>query len=85
MHNRVLDWFQVILSGRDVSDKVLKFNKATGIINKAMKPSLVQRHIHICLYKIFSRPILSYYLFNDKKYVKKKDWLLTVDIAGEYR
>jgi len=48
------------LAESDISDKIIKFNKSMGIINSVMKPSLVQRHTRIRLYKTLVRPILCY-------------------------
>lgn len=44
----------------DVSEKIIKFNKSMGIINRIMKPSLVQKHTRIRLYKTLARPVLCY-------------------------
>ena len=44
----------------DITHKICKYNKTMGIINKIMKPSLVQRHTRIRLYKTLARPVLCY-------------------------
>lgn len=44
----------------DIAEKICKYNKTMGIINKIMKPSLVQRHTRIGLYKTLAQPVLSY-------------------------
>lgn len=44
----------------DIHEKIVKFNKSLGILNKVMKSSLVQRHTRASLYKSLARPVLSY-------------------------
>ncbi|KAJ4435598.1 hypothetical protein ANN_18214 [Periplaneta americana] len=44
----------------DIAEKICKCSKTMGIINKIMKPSLVQRHTRIGLYKTLAQPVLSY-------------------------
>jgi hypothetical protein len=34
--------------------------KATGVINSIFKPSLVQKHARLQVYKTLARPVLSY-------------------------
>ena len=48
------------LGDLDIPNKIIKFNRTMGIINKIMKPSLVQRHTRIHLYKTLARPVLCY-------------------------
>jgi hypothetical protein len=40
--------------------KISKFVKATGVINSVFKPSFVQKHIRLQVYKTLARPVLSY-------------------------
>jgi hypothetical protein len=44
----------------DISTKILNYNRAMGIINHIFKPSLVQKHTRIKVYKTIARPILTY-------------------------
>ena len=39
---------------------ILKLSKATGIINQAMKPTLIQKHSRIHLKKALPKPFLSH-------------------------
>jgi hypothetical protein len=44
----------------DTSNKIAKYIKTMGVINNALKPSLVQRHSWLCLYILLAWQILSY-------------------------
>jgi hypothetical protein len=44
----------------DISTKILNYNRAMGIINQILKPSLVQKHTLIKVYKTLVRSILTY-------------------------
>jgi hypothetical protein len=44
----------------DISAKILNYNRVMGIINQIFKPSLVQKHTRIKVYKTLARPILTY-------------------------
>jgi len=44
----------------DLSQKITKCTKTMGIINEVLKPTLVQKHARIRLYKILARPVLYY-------------------------
>jgi hypothetical protein len=44
----------------DISTKILNYNRAMGIINQTFKPSLVQKHARIKVYKTLARPSLTY-------------------------
>ena len=44
----------------DIPEKIIKFNRTMGIINKVLKPSLVQRHTRTRLYKTLAQPTLCY-------------------------
>jgi hypothetical protein len=44
----------------DLPGKIPKYSKTMGIINNVLKPSLVQKHTHIRIYKTLSRPMLCY-------------------------
>jgi len=44
----------------DISQKITRYNKTMGIINNIIKPSLVQKHTRIRLYKTLARPVLCY-------------------------
>jgi hypothetical protein len=44
----------------DLPGKISKYSKTMGIINNVLKPSLVQKHTHIRIYKTLARPMLSY-------------------------
>jgi hypothetical protein len=39
---------------------ILNYNRAMGIINQIFKPSLVQKHTRIKVYKTLARPIVTY-------------------------
>jgi hypothetical protein len=39
---------------------MLNYNRAMGIIRQIFKPSLVQKHTRIKIYKTLARPILTY-------------------------
>ena len=43
------------LEDLDISEKDTRNNKSIGIINSIMKLSLVQKHIHMRLYKMLAR------------------------------
>ncbi|KAJ4430310.1 hypothetical protein ANN_22523 [Periplaneta americana] len=45
---------------KDISTKLNYFNYATDIINNIFRPSLVQNHTRIKVYKILTRPVLIY-------------------------
>jgi hypothetical protein len=40
--------------------KISKFVKVTGVINQVLKPSQVQRHTRLRVYKTLARPVLAY-------------------------
>jgi hypothetical protein len=42
----------------DLPGKISKYSRTLGIINNVLKPSLVQKHTHICIYKTLARPVL---------------------------
>jgi hypothetical protein len=44
----------------DISTEILNYNRAMGIINQILKPSFVQKHTRIKIYKTLARPILTY-------------------------
>jgi hypothetical protein len=44
----------------DLSQKITKYTKTMGIINKVLKPTLVQKHARIHLHKALARPVLRY-------------------------
>jgi hypothetical protein len=44
----------------DISNTILNYNRAMGIINQIFKPSLAQKHTRIKVYKTLARPILTY-------------------------
>jgi hypothetical protein len=44
----------------DISTKILNYNRAMGIISQIFKPSLVQKHTRIKIYKTLAGPILTY-------------------------
>jgi hypothetical protein len=44
----------------NISTKILNYNRAVGIINLILKPSLVQKHTRIEIYKTLARPILTH-------------------------
>jgi hypothetical protein len=44
----------------DISTKILNYNRVMGIIDQIFKPSLVQKHTRIKVYKTLARPILTY-------------------------
>jgi len=48
------------LENLDISEKITRYNKSIVIINSVMKPSLVQKHTHMPLYKMLARPVLCY-------------------------
>ncbi|KAJ4449257.1 hypothetical protein ANN_00654 [Periplaneta americana] len=43
---------------KDLNEKIIKFNRAMGIINQIFKPTLVQKHTRTRIYKTLARPIL---------------------------
>jgi hypothetical protein len=45
---------------KDMEVKISKFVKATGVINSVSKPSLVQKHTRLRIYKTLARPVLPY-------------------------
>ena len=49
------------LEDLDISEKITRYNKSIGIINSVMKPSLVQKHTRMRLYKTLARPVLCYH------------------------
>jgi hypothetical protein len=47
-----LSWLLLSYQGEvDTTNKISKYTKAMGVINNVPKPSLVQRHTQLCLYK----------------------------------
>jgi hypothetical protein len=44
----------------DLPGKISKYSKTMGIINNVLKPSLVQKHTRIRIYKTLARPVSSY-------------------------
>jgi hypothetical protein len=44
----------------DLLQEITKYTKTMGIINAVLKPTLVQKHTQICLYKTLARPVLCY-------------------------
>ena len=69
VNNKLLERLNIItylgyklsfLDNLDISEKILKFNKSMGVINRVLKPSLVQKATRVRLYKIMARPILCY-------------------------
>jgi hypothetical protein len=44
----------------DLPGKISKYSKTMGIINNILKPSLVQKHTHIRIYKTLVCPMLCY-------------------------
>jgi hypothetical protein len=44
----------------DLPGKISKYSKTMGIINNVLKPSLVQKHTCIHIYKTLARPMLCY-------------------------
>ena len=69
VNNKLLERLNIItylgyklsfLENLDISEKILKFNKSMGVINRVLKPSLVQKATRVRLYKIMARPILCY-------------------------
>jgi hypothetical protein len=44
----------------DLPQKITKYTKTMGIINAVLKPTLVQKHTRIRLYKTLARPSLCY-------------------------
>jgi hypothetical protein len=42
----------------DLPGKISKYSKTIGIINNILKPSLVQKHTRIRIYKTLARPVL---------------------------
>jgi hypothetical protein len=44
----------------DLPGKISKYSKTMGVINNALKPSLVQKHIRIRIYKTLARRMLCY-------------------------
>ncbi|KAJ4426263.1 hypothetical protein ANN_27075 [Periplaneta americana] len=57
---KYLDYKLSFLADLDIHDKILQYNKSMDIINRIMKPSLVQRHTRTCLYKTLARPVLCF-------------------------
>lgn len=45
---------------KDLNEKIIKFNRAMGIINQIFKPTLVQKHTRTRIYKTLARPILCF-------------------------
>jgi hypothetical protein len=45
---------------KDMEVKISKFVKATGVIESVLKPSFVQKHTRLQVYKTLARPVLSY-------------------------
>ncbi|KAJ4440460.1 hypothetical protein ANN_08601 [Periplaneta americana] len=45
---------------KDLNEKIIKFNRAMGIINQMFKPTLVQKHTRTRIYKTLARPILCF-------------------------
>ncbi|PSN54103.1 hypothetical protein C0J52_03114 [Blattella germanica] len=43
-----------------MSNKITKYTKITGVINQVFKPSQVQRHSRLKIYKTLARPVLTY-------------------------
>jgi hypothetical protein len=44
----------------DLPQKITKCSKTMGIINTVLKPTLVQKHTQICMYKTLAWPVLCY-------------------------
>jgi hypothetical protein len=44
----------------DLPGTISKYSKTMGIINNVLKPSLVQRHTHVRVYKTLARTLLCY-------------------------
>jgi hypothetical protein len=44
----------------DLLQKITKYTKTMGIINVVLKPTSVQKHTRICLYKTLTGPVLCY-------------------------
>jgi hypothetical protein len=44
----------------DLTQKIAKYTKTMGIINAVLKPTSVQKHTRICLYKNLAWPVLCY-------------------------
>ncbi|KAJ4428526.1 hypothetical protein ANN_24570 [Periplaneta americana] len=44
----------------DLSEKIVKFNKPMGIINRVFKPAFIQKSTRTRLYQIIARPVLCY-------------------------
>ncbi|PSN45800.1 hypothetical protein C0J52_10758 [Blattella germanica] len=44
----------------DMSNNITKYTKITGVLNKFFKPSQVQRHTRLKMYKTLARPVLTY-------------------------
>jgi len=44
----------------DLPQKITKCTRTMGIINEVLKPTLVQKCTHICLYKTLAWPVLCY-------------------------
>jgi hypothetical protein len=45
---------------KDIPSKISKFVKTIGVINQVFKPSLVQQHTRLNIYRNLARPVLTY-------------------------
>jgi hypothetical protein len=45
---------------KDMPSKISKFVKTIGVINQVFKPSLVQQHTRLNIYRTLARPVLIY-------------------------
>jgi hypothetical protein len=45
---------------KDMPSKITKFVKTIGVINQVFKPSLVQQHTSLNIYRTLARPVLIY-------------------------
>ncbi|KAJ4448800.1 hypothetical protein ANN_00191, partial [Periplaneta americana] len=45
---------------KDLNEKIIKFNRAMGVINQIFRPTLVQKHTRTRIYKTLARPILCF-------------------------
>jgi hypothetical protein len=46
--------------GKDMPSKISKFVKTIGVMNQVFKPSLVQQHTILNIYRTLARPVLMY-------------------------
>jgi hypothetical protein len=62
--------------------KISKFVKTIGVINRVFKPSLIQQHTRLNIYRTLARPVLIYGSEADEKRLQAAEMKFMRKTAG---